>query len=144
MLARGPKVQTALMNKRRQNGLGHDAIGFGIRMTVAGDAPAGIERHQHIRQPCFIENMTTQPPLGLRFWAEARHQNKRDGTPRAGIANSGCQHGTRGRDALLDSALAVVEDNSLGMDRDALAEYVDALPQHLAEMKLALVSGPGQ
>ena len=52
--------------------------------------------------------------------------------------------GTRGRDALLDSALAVVEDNSLGMDRDALAEYVDALPLHLAEMKLALVNGSWQ
>jgi hypothetical protein len=52
--------------------------------------------------------------------------------------------GTRERDALLDSALVVVDDNSLGMDRDALAEYVDALPQHLVEMKLALVSGPGQ
>ena len=52
--------------------------------------------------------------------------------------------GTRGRDALLDSALAVVEDNSLGMNRDALAEYVDALPQHLAGMKLALVNGSWQ
>jgi len=39
--------------------------------------------------------------------------------------------GTRDRDALLEALQSVVS-----MDRDALAEYIDALPQHLAEMKL--------
>jgi methyltransferase-like protein len=42
--------------------------------------------------------------------------------------------GTRDRDALLDALLPVVS-----MERDALAEYLDALPQHLAEMKLLRV-----
>jgi hypothetical protein len=42
--------------------------------------------------------------------------------------------GTRDRDALVDALLPVVS-----MDRDALADYIDALPQHLAEMKLLRV-----
>jgi methyltransferase-like protein/predicted O-methyltransferase YrrM len=42
--------------------------------------------------------------------------------------------GTRDRDALFDALLPVVS-----MERDALAEYLDALPQHLAEMKLLRV-----
>ncbi|MBP1822557.1 class I SAM-dependent methyltransferase [Mycobacterium sp. OAE908] len=39
--------------------------------------------------------------------------------------------GTRDRDALIDALLPVVS-----MERAALAEYIDALPRHLAEMKL--------
>jgi hypothetical protein len=42
--------------------------------------------------------------------------------------------GTRDREALIDALLPVVS-----MQRDALAEYVDALPRHLAEMKLLRV-----
>jgi methyltransferase-like protein/SAM-dependent methyltransferase len=42
--------------------------------------------------------------------------------------------GTRDRDALLDALLPIVS-----MDRDALSEYIDALPEHLAEMKLLRV-----
>jgi methyltransferase-like protein/predicted O-methyltransferase YrrM len=42
--------------------------------------------------------------------------------------------GTRDRDALIDALLPVV-----AMERSALAEYIDALPQHLAEMKLLTV-----
>jgi len=42
--------------------------------------------------------------------------------------------GTRDRDALLEALLPTVS-----MDRDALAEYIDALPEHLEEMKLLRV-----
>ena len=42
--------------------------------------------------------------------------------------------GTRDRDALIDALLPAVS-----MDRDAIADYIDALPQHLAEMKLLRV-----
>jgi len=48
--------------------------------------------------------------------------------------------GTRDRDAVIDSLLAVAGADSLGMNRDAVAEYIDALPQHLAEMKLVRVN----
>ena len=47
--------------------------------------------------------------------------------------------GTRDRDALLDTLLAAVDEKAISMDRDALADYIDALPQHLAEMKLLRV-----
>lgn len=59
--------------------------------------------------------------------------------------------GTRDRAALLDALLDAVREHSLPVERDgtlvsgeaatrdALAEYVDALPQHLAEMKLLRV-----
>lgn len=39
--------------------------------------------------------------------------------------------GTRGREALIEALVPVVS-----MQRNALAEYIDALPEHLAEMKL--------
>ena len=42
--------------------------------------------------------------------------------------------GTRDRDALIEALLGVVP-----MDREALVEYIDALPQHLAGMKLLQV-----
>jgi SAM-dependent methyltransferase len=44
--------------------------------------------------------------------------------------------GTRDRDALLDTLLAAVRDQSIAMEHDAVAEYVDALPGHLEELKL--------
>jgi methyltransferase-like protein len=44
--------------------------------------------------------------------------------------------GTRDPDALLDTLLAAVRDQSIAMEHDALAEYVDALPGHLEELKL--------
>jgi methyltransferase-like protein len=59
--------------------------------------------------------------------------------------------GTRDRDALLDALLAALRDNPLPIERDgkqvsgeaelrdSLAEHIDALPQHLAEMKLLRV-----
>jgi methyltransferase-like protein len=59
--------------------------------------------------------------------------------------------GTRDRTALIDALLAVVRENALPIERDgkvvcgeaetreALTEYIDALPQHLAEMKLLRV-----
>jgi methyltransferase-like protein len=59
--------------------------------------------------------------------------------------------GTRDRNALLDALLAAVHENAIPVERDgtqvsgeaeirdAVAEYVDGLPQHLAEMKLVRV-----
>jgi methyltransferase-like protein len=59
--------------------------------------------------------------------------------------------GTRDRDALLDALLVALNDNPLPIERDgkqvsgeaelrdSLAEHIDALPQHLAEMKLLRV-----
>jgi methyltransferase-like protein/SAM-dependent methyltransferase len=59
--------------------------------------------------------------------------------------------GTRDRDALLDALRGIVRDNPIPFERDgeqvtdeaeirdALAEYIDALPRHLAEMKLLRV-----
>ncbi|MFG1932854.1 methyltransferase regulatory domain-containing protein [Mycobacterium sp. NPDC048908] len=44
--------------------------------------------------------------------------------------------GTRDRDALLTTLAAVAAERAMSIDRDALVDYVDALPQHLAEMKL--------
>jgi methyltransferase-like protein len=60
--------------------------------------------------------------------------------------------GTRDREALVEALLAVHRENPLQIDldgrqvageaemRDALADYIDALPQHLAEMKLLRIS----
>ena len=59
--------------------------------------------------------------------------------------------GSRDRDALLDALLAVHPENPIPIERDgkqvsgeaemrdALAEHIDALPEHLAEMKLLRV-----
>jgi methyltransferase-like protein len=59
--------------------------------------------------------------------------------------------GTRDRDALVDALLAAVREHGISVERDgtemardaemrdALADYIDALPQRLAEMKLLRV-----
>jgi methyltransferase-like protein len=59
--------------------------------------------------------------------------------------------GSRDRDALLEALLAVHRENPIPIERDgkqvsgeaemrdALAEHIDALPEHLAEMKLLRV-----
>lgn len=46
---------------------------------------------------------------------------------------------TRDRDALVEALVAIDEENPIGMDREALAECVDGLPERLTEMKLARV-----
>ncbi|MDT5303364.1 MAG: hypothetical protein QOG79_6617, partial [Mycobacterium sp.] len=48
--------------------------------------------------------------------------------------------GTRDRDALVEALLAIAREEPIGVERDGLAEYIDALPQHLAKMKLLCVS----
>jgi methyltransferase-like protein/2-polyprenyl-3-methyl-5-hydroxy-6-metoxy-1,4-benzoquinol methylase len=48
--------------------------------------------------------------------------------------------GTRDRDALIAALLAITREEQIDFGRDGLAEYIDALPQHLAEMKLLRVS----
>jgi methyltransferase-like protein/SAM-dependent methyltransferase len=48
--------------------------------------------------------------------------------------------GTRDRDALVEALLAIAREEPIGIERDGLAEYIDALPQHLAKMKLLRVS----
>lgn len=60
--------------------------------------------------------------------------------------------GTRDRDALVEALVAIARKDLIPIERDgkqlsgeaelhdALAEHVDALPQHLAEMKLLRVS----
>jgi hypothetical protein len=45
--------------------------------------------------------------------------------------------GTRDRDALLADLLAAAPDTTTSIERDAVVQHVDALPQHLAELKLA-------
>jgi hypothetical protein len=44
--------------------------------------------------------------------------------------------GTRDRDALLAAVQALVDDGAIPLERDGVAEYVDELPDRLAEMKL--------
>jgi SAM-dependent methyltransferase len=44
--------------------------------------------------------------------------------------------GTRDRDALVADLLALDHDNPIGIERDAVASYIDALPEHLTELKL--------
>ena len=48
--------------------------------------------------------------------------------------------GTRDRDALVQALLAIAREEPFDLVRDDLAEYVDALPERLAEMKLLRVS----
>lgn len=62
--------------------------------------------------------------------------------------------GTRGRDALVAELLAIVLANVIRIEldgrwvsdeaelRDVLAQYIDAVPQRLEEMKLSRVSDP--
>ncbi len=47
--------------------------------------------------------------------------------------------GTRDRDALVEGLLAALHENSIPTERQAVVEYIDALPQRLAEMKLLRV-----
>jgi methyltransferase-like protein/2-polyprenyl-3-methyl-5-hydroxy-6-metoxy-1,4-benzoquinol methylase len=48
--------------------------------------------------------------------------------------------GTHDRDALVEALLTIAREEPIGLEGDDLTEYVDALPQHLAEMKLLRVS----
>jgi len=48
--------------------------------------------------------------------------------------------GTRDRDALVEALLAIAREEPIDLEDDDLTEYIDALPQHLAEMKLLRVS----
>jgi methyltransferase-like protein len=48
--------------------------------------------------------------------------------------------GTRDHDALVAALLAIAREEPVAFEHDGLAEYLDALPQHLAEMKLLRVS----
>lgn len=48
--------------------------------------------------------------------------------------------GTRDHDALVAALLAVAREEPNAFEHDGLAEYLDALPQHLAEMKLLRLS----
>jgi methyltransferase-like protein/2-polyprenyl-3-methyl-5-hydroxy-6-metoxy-1,4-benzoquinol methylase len=48
--------------------------------------------------------------------------------------------GTRDRDALVEALLTIAREEPIDLEGDALTEYIDALPQHLAEMKLLRVS----
>jgi methyltransferase-like protein/SAM-dependent methyltransferase len=48
--------------------------------------------------------------------------------------------GTRDRDALVEALLAIALEEPIDLEGDDLTEYVDALPQHLEEMKLLRVS----
>jgi methyltransferase-like protein/2-polyprenyl-3-methyl-5-hydroxy-6-metoxy-1,4-benzoquinol methylase len=48
--------------------------------------------------------------------------------------------GTRDRDALVEALLTIAREEPIGLEGDDVTEYVDALPQHLAEMKLLRVS----
>jgi methyltransferase-like protein len=48
--------------------------------------------------------------------------------------------GTRDHDALVAALLAIAREEPIAFEHDGLAEYLDALPQHLAEMKLLRVS----
>ena len=48
--------------------------------------------------------------------------------------------GTRDRDALVEALLAIAREEPFDLEGDDLAEYVDALPERLAEMKLLRVS----
>jgi methyltransferase-like protein/SAM-dependent methyltransferase len=48
--------------------------------------------------------------------------------------------GTRDRDALVEALLAITRENPIPFEEDGLVEYIDALPEHLAEMKLWRVS----
>ena len=64
--------------------------------------------------------------------------------------------GTRDRDALVEALLAIDHGDPIRIERDgeqvsggaelrdALAEHIDAMPQHLAEMMLLRVGRPGQ
>ncbi|MDT5210252.1 MAG: hypothetical protein QOF67_2667 [Mycobacterium sp.] len=48
--------------------------------------------------------------------------------------------GTRDHDALVAALLAIAREEPIAFEHDGLAEYLDTLPQHLAEMKLLRVS----
>jgi methyltransferase-like protein/2-polyprenyl-3-methyl-5-hydroxy-6-metoxy-1,4-benzoquinol methylase len=48
--------------------------------------------------------------------------------------------GTRDRDALVEALLTIAREEPIDLEGDDLTEYIDALPQHLAEMKLLRVS----
>jgi hypothetical protein len=48
--------------------------------------------------------------------------------------------GTRDRVALVAALLAIMRVEPIDFGSDGLTEYIDALPQHLAEMKLLRVS----
>jgi hypothetical protein len=48
--------------------------------------------------------------------------------------------GTRDRNALVEALLAITRENPIPFEEDGLVEYIDALPEHLAEMKLLRVS----
>ena len=48
--------------------------------------------------------------------------------------------GTRDGNALVEALLAIAREDPFPIEGDGLAEYIDALPQHLAEMKLLRVS----
>jgi methyltransferase-like protein/2-polyprenyl-3-methyl-5-hydroxy-6-metoxy-1,4-benzoquinol methylase len=48
--------------------------------------------------------------------------------------------GTRDRNALVEALLTIAREEPIGLEDDDLTEYIDALPQHLAELKLLRVS----
>ena len=48
--------------------------------------------------------------------------------------------GSRDRSALVEDLAEIAREEPIGIERDGLAEYIDALPQHLAEMKLLRLS----
>ena len=110
MLVWGRKVQTALPAKYRKNGLGHHTVGMGIWMTIAGDTPAWIERHQHVGQLRLVQDAMAQQPLGLRLGAEGGYQDQRNCTPHASFPHGSDQDRPGHHDAIFYRAPAAIKN----------------------------------
>src|SRR5437899_2637496 len=85
----------------------------GVRMSIVGYTPAGIQLYPHVRETWLVKNSTSYLTLFVLFGNELRHDNDRHGAACACQVDGRAQHFARDGYAAFDCFVAAVRRQKL-------------------------------